>query len=122
MRGRGARPARSGDNQDRGSLRRPQSLTRILILFPVAALALATLVSDEVRQSMPLQVSGHQDTLYATVAGVGATLLGFLIAAIALLAVLPPANAVVRQLQTQGLLRRAVTEISRASFAMALFM
>lgn len=95
---------------------------KVLSALSGGLLAAAVISSEAIRRGLPLQVSGHQDTLYSAVAGVGATLLGFLIAAIALLAVLPPENLVVRRLRTQGLLRRAVNEISQASFAMAAFM
>jgi hypothetical protein len=82
----------------------------------------AIVLCETVRTSLPKQVSSHQEPIYSSIASVGATLLGFLITAIALLAVLPPSNPVVRKLQEQGLLGKAVREIARASAAMALCM
>jgi hypothetical protein len=56
----------------------------------VAVVALPLLIAcDSVRTSLPEQVSGAQTEIYGTFAGVGATLLGFLIAGVTLLAALP---------------------------------
>ena len=86
---------------------------------PFAVLAVLLAVLPTFRESLPLQVSGVQETLYATSAGVGATLLGFLMAVVTLLAVLPD-GPLVRRLREQKLLERAVQRVGRASLAMAL--
>jgi hypothetical protein len=87
---------------------------------PSLLLAIALLVSAPVRDSLPLQISGDQDALYATVASVGATLLGFLVAVVALLAVLPDDRSLVRKIRSQGHLERAVRQVGRACFAMGM--
>lgn len=94
----------------------------VLPYVPSGLILAGVVVNDSLRTSLPRQVSSQQDAIYSAVAGVGATLLGFLIASIALLAVLPSSNLVVQRLRAQGLLSRAVREIASASTAMALFM
>jgi hypothetical protein len=84
----------------------------------LVVVALLVAVFEEVRTTIPLQVSGVQDTLYATSAQVGATLLGFLIAVITLLAVLPN-GPLVQRLREQKTLERAVRLVGRACLAMA---
>ena len=84
----------------------------VLLLVVVGA-------SSGVRDSVPRQVSTQQATVYATVAGVSATVLGFLIAGATLLAVLPQERPSVRRLVTQGFVQRAVVQLGRASVAMA---
>lgn len=84
----------------------------------VVVVALVVALFGEVRTTIPLQVSGIQDTLYATSAQVGATLLGFLIAVVTLLAVLPN-SPIVQRLREQKTLERAVRLVGRACLAMA---
>ena len=85
---------------------------------PSLILVIALLISAPARESLPLQLSGNQGTFYASIASVGATLLGFLVAVVALLAVLPDDRSLVRRIRSQGHLERAVRQVGRACFAM----
>jgi hypothetical protein len=82
------------------------------------AVAIVSTAISDIRTAIPLQASGIQDTIYATSAQVGATLLGFLIAVVTLLAVLPD-GPLVRRLREQRALERAVRRVGRACLAMA---
>jgi uncharacterized integral membrane protein len=87
---------------------------------PSVALVVLLVFSVSLRESLPLQLSADQDTFYSTTASVGATLLGFLIAVVALLAVLPDDRPLIRKIRSQGLLRRTVRQVGRACFAMGI--
>jgi hypothetical protein len=96
-------------------------MSAIKAWIPSALLLAGVAGWDRMRDALPLQISSRQQELYSSVASVGATLLGFLIAAIALLAVLPATNAIVVAVKKQGLLTQAIRRITDASWAMALF-
>jgi cytochrome bd-type quinol oxidase subunit 2 len=76
-------------------------------------------VDEGVRFSVPLHVSGAQGTFYSAVAGVAATLLGFLLAGVALVAALPTSLALIARARAEGQLRSAVTDLTRATLASA---
>jgi hypothetical protein len=85
------------------------------------AWALVTLVLvwflDGVRTAVPAHVSGTQGGIYGTVAGVAATLLGFLLAGVALLAALPTDLPLISRAREEGRLKEAIKDLSRATVA-----
>jgi hypothetical protein len=89
-----------------------------LAWVPSLALVLLLVSSTSIRESLPLQVSSNQTAVYSTIASVGATFLGFLIAVMTLLAVLPDDRRLLHRIRRQGLLHRTVRQVARACVAM----
>lgn len=88
--------------------------------LPAAILVCAAIALPEFRDAVPRHISGEQGSFYSAVAGVGATLLGFLIAAIAVTASLPRTGRLASKMRSQGTSSRVVSHTAAACAAMGL--
>lgn len=90
-----------------------------VVWLSLVTVAVAIGVSGAFRHWLPERISGRQTTLYSTMAEVGATIVGFSITGVAILAALPSDRPLVARLRQQGLLANAARDVSRAASATA---
>lgn len=80
-------------------------LRRLILSWPFAAAVVVVVLSiwDGARTSLPIQVSGAQKDIYITSVGVGATMLGFTLAALSFLVALPEDRPLLQRIRDEGL-------------------
>jgi hypothetical protein len=97
-------------------------LRRIVLTWPFAA-SIGTLVLaiwGDARTSLPVQVSGAQKDIYIASAGIGATLLGFTMAALAFLVALPEDRPLLQRIRREGQHAKILRRFAMSTLYLAL--